>query len=150
MRPEPVHDDLDARIARAELAVIERDERIRRRTHAVVRRAKSDVARHAGTGLALGAGLAAFVWWLRRERRGQAAAEPAAAPVPPPAGPGLWETLARELGLSLTSLLPMIWPYMPRALRRHVQPQTAAAMLGVLAPFVARLLRRSPRPRAGA
>lgn len=151
MRPEPSHDDdLDARIARAELAVIERDERIRRRTDALVRRAKADVARHAGTGLVVGVGLAAFIWWMRRDRRAQAAAGPAAAPAPQPAGPSMWEMLARELGLSLSSVLPMLWPYVPRAVRRYLNPQTAGAVLSFLAPFIARLFRRSPRPNAGA
>jgi hypothetical protein len=151
MRPEPGHDeDLDARIARAELAVIERDERIRRRTDALVRRAKADVARHAGTGLAVGVGLAALIWWIRRDRRAQAAAAPAAVPAPQPAGPGVWEMLARELGLSLSTVVPLLWPYVPRTVRRYLNPQTAGAMLSLLAPFIARLFRRSPRPDAGA
>ena len=98
----------------------------------------------------VGVGLAAFIWWMRRDRRAQAAAGLAAAPPPQPAGPSMWEMLARELGLSLSSVLPMLWPYVPRAVRRYVNPQTAGAVLSFLAPFIARLFRRSPGPSAGA
>jgi hypothetical protein len=61
----------------------------------------------------------------------------------------MWEMLARELGLSLSTVLPMLWPYVPQAVRRYVNPQTAGAVLSLLAPFIARLFRRSPRPSPG-
>jgi hypothetical protein len=147
MRREPKAggDDLDARIALAEFAVIQRDERIRRRAGSLATRVKADVARHAGTTVAVGAGLAVFVWWLRRGRRahGDEAVPPAPAMGPPE--PGWWEILARELGLSLTSVLPLLWPYVPRAVRRVVNPQTAGAVLSFLAPLAARVFRRRPR-----
>jgi len=128
--------------------VIARDERIRRRTDALVRRAKFDAARHAGTGLAVGLGLVGLLWWWRRHRREEAPAPGAAPQAAAAAGgePSLWEMIARELGLSLTSALPMVWPYMPRIVRRYLNPATAAAMLSVVAPLVTRLFRRGPRP----
>jgi uncharacterized iron-regulated membrane protein len=119
--------------------VIARDDRIRRRSRALVKRVQRGVVRHAGSGLAVAAGAGLVTWWLGRRRPG----EP---PAPPPAPPSESEHIAREAGLSIASLLPLVWPYMPKALRRSVTPGTASTVLAMVAPLAARLFRRRRRP----
>jgi hypothetical protein len=135
----PVSDiGLEAQIARAEQAVIARDDRIRHRTHLVVHRVRSGVVRHAGSGIAVAAGTVLLSWLLgRRMPR---------APAPPPSEA---EGIAREAGFSLASLLPLIWPLMPHALRRRVTPAMASTAIAFASPLVARLFRfrRAPRRR---
>ncbi len=138
---------LDDQIALAEQAVIRRDERIRRRTDALVRRAKSNVLRHAGGGLLVGVAGVALAWWLNRRRAAEAPAAPTpaeAAEAAAKASEHSGEHFAREAGLSLAALLPLIWPYMPHVLRRSVSPGTASTVLSVLSPMIARLFRRRP------
>jgi len=140
----PITDlSLDVQIARAEEAVIVRDSRIRRRTDALVQRVKSDALRHAGGGLAVGVGAVALAWWLNRRK--PAAAATAA---PPAARPAEGEHLLRDAGLSLAGLLPLIWPLMPRSLRRSVSPRTAGTLLTFATPLVAGLFKRKPRQPA--
>ena len=136
--------DLDAEIARAELAVIARDRRIRQRTDALVTRVKHDAVRHAGGGALLGLGTVALTWWLNRlARKNAPAPPPAAAPATEP--PSTFEHLFRDAGLTLAGLLAMIWPMLPRTWRRMVTPNTASAVLTFIAPLLGRLLRRKPR-----
>ena len=136
--------DLDAEIARAELAVIARERRIRRRADAVVVRVKHEAIKHAGGGLLLGVGTIALTWWLNRlARKNAPPPQPAAAPAPPP--PSTFEHLFRDAGLTLAGLLPVLWPLMPRAWRRVVSANTAGTLLTFLAPLLGRLFRRKPR-----
>jgi len=136
--------DLDAQIARAELAVIARERRIRRRTDAVVVRVKREAIKHAGGGALLGVGTIALTWWLNRLARKNAPPRaPAAAPAPPP--PSTFEHLLRDACLTLAGLLPVLWPMMPRAWRRTVSASTAGTVLTFLAPLLGRLFRRKPR-----
>ncbi len=128
--------DLEAQIVLAEAAVIRRDERIRRRARSLVRRTKREAVRHAGSGIAVAVGAGLVTWWLGRRKPNQP--EPAA---PPPAASGA-EHFAREAGLSIASLLPLVWPYLPRGLRRNVTPGTASTVLAIVAPLFARLFRR--------
>ena len=139
--PEP---DLDAQIARAEQAVIARDQRIARRTGALVARVRHDAVRHAGGGLALGLGTVALTWWLKRlSRRNAPAPEPTAAA--PQEAPPTFEHLFRDAGITLAGLLPVVWPMLPRAWRRHVTPGTASTLLTFIAPLLGRLFRRKAR-----
>jgi len=136
--------DLDAEIARAELAVIARERRIRRRADAVVVRVKHEAIKHAGGGLLLGVGTIALTWWLNRlARKNAPPPQPAAAPAPPP--PSTFEHLFRDAGLTLAGLLPVLWPLMPRAWRRVVSANTAGTVLTFVAPLLGRLFRRKPR-----
>jgi hypothetical protein len=141
----PVTDlDLEAQIVRAEMAVIARDARIRRRTDVLVHRIRHDALRHAGSGLLVGLGTLALTWWLnRRNPRAPAAAAPQ-----PAAGPSEAESLLRDAGLSLAGLLPLIWPMLPRSLRRNITPGTAGTFLTLLSPLIARLFRRKPKEPA--
>ena len=126
--------DLEARIVLAEQAVIARDERIRRRSRMIVHRVQDGVLRHAGSGIVVAAGTVVLSWLLgRRMPR-------APAPAPTPA-----EGLARDAGFSLASLLPLVWPLMPRAVRRRVTPAMASTVIAFAAPWVARLFRRRRR-----
>jgi len=134
--------DLDAEIARAELAVIARERRIRRRADAVVVRVKHEAIKHAGGGALLGLGTIALTWWLNRHAR-KNAPPPAAAPAPPP--PSTFEHLFRDAALTLAGLLPVLWPLVPRAWRRSVSANTAGTVLTFIAPLLGRLLRRKPR-----
>ncbi|MET0382534.1 MAG: hypothetical protein ABW032_03840 [Burkholderiaceae bacterium] len=130
--------DLDMQIALAEQAVIERDERIRRRADTVVRRVKSNVLRHTGGGLLAGAATVLLAWWFKR--RGAAAAPPGRHPAA--GAPSEGEHLARDAGLSLAGLLPLIWPFMPHAVRRSVTPGTVGSVLAFISPLISRLFRR--------
>ncbi len=134
---------LDEQIALAEAAVIRRDERIRKRTDALVRRVKSNTLRHAGGGLVIGIAGVALAWWLNR-RKGPASAPAPEAAAAPAGEHSTGEHLAREAGLSLAALLPLIWPYMPHSVRKTVTPGTASTLLGFVSPWIARLFRRRP------
>jgi hypothetical protein len=137
----PVTDrDLEAQIVAAEAAVIRRDERIRRRAHSLVHRTRREIVRHAGSGLAVAAGAGLVTWWLGRRHPHQPAPN-----APPPDKPTIGEHFVREAGLSIASLLPLLWPYLPRNVRRTVTPGTASSVLAVVAPLFARLFRRRRR-----
>lgn len=134
---------LDEQIALAEMQVVARDARIRRRTGALVSRAKHEALRHAGGGLLLGIGTVALTWWLNRLGRKNA-------PPPAPAAasaeaPSTFEHLFRDVSLTLAGLLPMLWPMLPRTWRRSVTPGTASTVLTFLAPLLGRLFRRKQR-----
>lgn len=134
----PVTDlDLEAQIVRAERAVIARDARIRLRADAIAHRVRHDVKRHAGGGIAVGLATLALGWWLKRRH-------PAAAPAAP-AADAQSSHLARDAGLSLATLLPLIWPLLPPSWRRRVTPATASTVVSFVTPWLARLLRRGPK-----
>jgi hypothetical protein len=133
---------LDEQIALAEMQVIARDARIRRRTDLLVRRVKHEAIKHAGGGVLLGLGTIALTWWLNRlARRNAPAPEAAAAPAEPP---HTFEHLFRDAGITLAGLLPLLWPMLPRAWRRGVTPGTASTVLTFIAPLLGRLFRRKP------
>jgi hypothetical protein len=130
--------DLDTRIALAEQALVEREARIRRRTRTIASRVEKGVLRHAGSGIFVAAGTLVLAWILGRR---------APAPVPP-RRPTEAEGLARDTGLSLATLLPVIWPLMPRPLRARVTPAMASTALAFATPLIAHLFgRRRRRPR---
>ena len=133
---------LDEQIALAEAAVIRRDARIRRRTDSLVRRVKTDALRHAGGGLLIGIAGVALAWWFRRRKAPAGAPAPDSAGAAAPSEPSTGEHIAREAGLSLVALLPLIWPYMPNTIRKSVTPGTAGTILGFAGPIIARLFRR--------
>jgi len=135
---------LDEQIALAEMQVIARDARIRRRTDALVSRAKHEALKHAGGGLLLGIGTVALTWWLNRlSRKNAPPPAPAAASSGEP--PHTFEHLFRDVSLTLAGLLPMLWPMLPRAWRRIVTPGTASTLLTFLAPLLGKLFRRKQR-----
>ena len=136
----PIADlDLEAQIVLAEQAVIARDERIRRRSRMIVRRVHDGALRHAGSGIAVAAGTIVLTWLVGRRFPRTAA---------PAAPPSEAEGIARDAGFSLASLLPLVWPMMPRNVRRHVTPTMASTAIAFAAPLVGRLFRRTrPTPR---
>ena len=136
--------DLDTQIALAEQAVIARDRRIRRRTDMVVRRVRTQALKHAGGGLLLGLGTFALTWWINRQNR-RNAPPPAPAAAPEAAPHSSFEHLFRDAGLTIASLLPLVWPMLPRAWRRNVTPGTASTVLTFIAPLLGKLFRRKPR-----
>ena len=144
-KPAPlVKLDLEAEIALAELAVIARDQRIRRRAESVVNRVKRETVKHAGGGLLLGVGTVALTWWLNRlSRRNAPPPQPAATPEAEPHSS--FEHLFRDAGLTLAGLLPLVWPMLPRSWRRAVTPGTASTLLTFIAPLLGKLFRRKPR-----
>ena len=143
----PVTDlDLEAQIALAEQAVIARDSRIRRNFGQVTHRVKREAIKHAGGGLLVALATLGLAWWMnRRNPPAQAAAA-----APPPEAPSPFEHLLREAGLSLAGMLPLLWPMLPRGLRRHVSPGTASTLLTFLAPWLGRIFRRRRRSQAQA
>ena len=137
--------DLEAEIARAEQAVIARDLRIRYRAETIVHRARREVVRHAGAGLAVGIGTIILTWWLNRlSHKNDPPPQAAAAPEAPHF---TFEGLFRDAGILLASLLPMLWPMLPRGWRRTVSPGTAGTVVTWLAPLVGKLFRRKPKVR---
>lgn len=143
-RLPPPEMSLDEQIVLAEMQVIARDARIRRRTDLLVRRVKHEAIRHAGGGALLGLGAVALTWWLNRlSRRNAPPPQPAAAPQEPPHN---FEHLFRDAGITLAGLLPMLWPMLPRHWRRMVTPGTASTVLTFIAPLLGRLFRRKERP----
>lgn len=133
---------LDDQIALAEQAVIARDLRIRRRADALVHHVKRETLKHAGGGLLLGALTIGLTWWFNRSTRKNAPPPPAAAPQEESHS---FEHLFRDASITLASLLPMLWPMLPRTWRRVVSPGTASTLLTFLAPIIGKLLRRKPR-----
>jgi len=133
---------LDEQIAMAERAVIARDLRIRRRTDALVRHVKHEAIKHAGGGLLLGLGTVALTWWLGHLSRKNA---PPPAPAAKEQAHSSFEHLFRDAGVILASLLPMLWPMLPKSWRRGVTPNTAGTFLTFLAPILGKLFRRKPR-----
>jgi uncharacterized protein YjeT (DUF2065 family) len=135
---------LDEQIALAEMQVIARDARIRRRTDLLVRRVRREAIRHAGGGALLGLGAVALTWWLNRlSRRNAEPAESAATAQEQPSH--TFEHLFRDAGITLAGLLPMLWPMLPRHWRRMVTPGTASTLLTFIAPLLGRLFRRRQR-----
>ena len=133
-------DALQARIALAEQAVIARDERIRGRARDIADRLQGSALRNAGVGAAAGAGALLLSWLLGRRHGPAPAARPEARA----------EECAREAGLSLAGLLPLVWPFMPRKVRASVTPGLASAVLAILAPLAGRLFgRRAASRRRG-
>jgi len=144
--PTPAEEpSLDEQIAMAERAVIARDLRIRRRTDALVRHVRHEAIKHAGGGLLLGLGTVALTWWLGHLGR-KNAPPPAEASKAPPEHT-TFEHLFRDAGVLLASLLPLLWPLLPRGWRRGVTPNTAGTVLTFLAPILGKLFRRKPRER---
>jgi len=137
--------DLEAEIARAEQAVIARDLRIRYRAETIVHRAKREVVRHAGAGLAVGIGTVILTWWLNHlSHKNDPPPQAAAAQEP---SHFTFEGLFRDAAILLASLLPMVWPMLPRGWRRTVSPGTAGTVVTWLAPLVGKLFRRKPKVR---
>jgi hypothetical protein len=126
--------DLEAKISLAEQAVIARDERIRRRGALIVHRVQDSVLKHAGAGVAAVAGGLLLTWLLGRRGGGR------------PARPEPAEGLAREAGFSLAGLLPLVWPLIPRKVRRGVTPGMASTMLALVTPVLSWALGRRRRP----
>ena len=136
--------DLETQIALAEQAVIARDRRIRQRTDMVVRRVKTQALKQAGGGLLLGLVTVGLTWWFNRQSRRNAPPPEQAAAAPQPES-HTFEHLFRDASVTLASLLPMLWPMLPRGWRRSVTPGTASTVLTFLAPLLGKLFRRKPR-----
>ena len=142
-KPPHVDKDLDDQIALAERAVIARDARIRHRTDVLAHRIKRTALKNAGGGAVLGLATMGLTWWLNRRRP-----DPAPAAAPEPGHAHTYEHLFRDAAFTLGGLLPILWPMLPRGLRRSVSPGTAGTLLSFLAPLVGRLLRRKPKAPA--
>jgi hypothetical protein len=139
--PPPVAEmSLDEQIALAEMQVIARDARIRHRTDVLARRIRHEAIKHAGGGALLGLATVGLSWWLNRMSRKNAPAPASTAAQQEP--PHTFEHLFRDASLTLTALLPMLWPMLPRTWRRVVTPGTASTVLTFIAPLLGRLFRR--------
>jgi apolipoprotein D and lipocalin family protein len=120
----PVPPDLATRIAQAEHAVVQRDQRIRSASREVVTRVERGVQRFLGPGLVASAATAALAGWGFLRRR-------------PVAAVGAAQGVAKTA--PWLTLLPVVWPWLPAPWRRSVSPGTAAAVLGVALPALGAL-----------
>ncbi|HEX4508663.1 MAG TPA: hypothetical protein VH328_01225 [Burkholderiaceae bacterium] len=127
--------DLEARIALAEQAVIERDERIRARAGLIMHRAQHGLLKHTGWGLGAAVGGLALTWFLSH-RAGRSGHH---------ARPDPMESVAREAGFSLAGLLPLIWPFLPGKVKKHVTPGMVSTLMAVATPLLSWALGRGLR-----
>lgn len=127
-------DDLDARIRRAELALIARDERLKvqvSRLNERFRRARDPARLAARWGVpAAGGALAVLAgWWVWRKRR------PAVDTSALHGGdhrPGDHHTRRRGAGgLGWLEMLALAWPMLPEAWRRRWGPTSTAALMNL-------------------
>ncbi len=129
----PVADDLDTRIDQAESAVVERDRRLLRRGREVITRIERGARHGVVRGLWGGAAALALAWLAPRPRR---------TPVPAHAAPA-----SSPLAASVPALIPLIWPLLPPAWRRRMNPATAAMVAAIGVPLLQGLLPRRPAPQ---
>lgn len=112
----PVQAGLDARIALAEKAVIERDRRVQRGAHEVARRLRANWPITLGLAFA-----AAFLLGrMVAPRRGNGARPASPLRASPGSDSPLWRTL------------PLLWPLLPKNLREKV-PSGTVALLSTIA-----------------
>jgi len=120
-------DDLDARIRRAEAAVIARDQRVKQQVAQLgqrVRRAREParwVVPVASGALALLAG-----WWLWRRLRPRPAP-----PAPAPASNTAGADTGRGHKLDWLELIALAWPFVPEAWKHRWGPTSTSAMMNV-------------------
>lgn len=127
-------DDLDARIRRAELALIARDERVKTqmaRLNERFRRARDPAHLMARWGVPVAGGALAVLagWWFWRKRRppGDASAQRASGH-----GEGSRHPRGRDgVGLSWLEILALAWPMLPEAWRRRWGPTSTAALMNL-------------------
>ncbi|MBA3596653.1 MAG: lipocalin family protein [Methylibium sp.] len=129
--------DLDEQIDAAELAVIDRDRRVRDRTQGAVRRVKA----HAGRSVAIGVGAVAGLFLLfrgakRGSRPGLARAGLGAAAL---AG------ATRRRPIMFTRLMTMAWPLLPVSLRQRISPQMLS-LVSIGLPLLAGLKATASAP----
>jgi len=114
-------------------------------TFAGYERVIADQLPYLATSFLVGIGTVILTWWLNHlshkndpPPQAVAAAEPAHF---------TFEGLFRDAGILLASLLPMLWPMLPRPWRRTVSPGTAGTVVTWIAPLLGRLFRRKPKVR---
>ncbi len=136
------HLDLDTRIRLAEQRLITREEQLRSKLSALVKRVEHAVRPRRLLVPALGGALALLAaWWLWRHGAPRRAGAAFGAQHQqhhqqqhqhaPPGGP-LW-----------LRLLPFVWPLVPARWRGKISPATATAVVSVGLPLAERLLGRS-------
>lgn len=126
-------DDLDTRIDRAESAVVERDRRLLARGREVIRRVERGARHGVVRGLWGGAAALALAWLAPRRRRPL----PSAHAAPP----------ASALAVSVPALIPLLWPLLPPAWRRRMNPASAAMLAAIGVPLLQGLLPKRPAPQ---
>lgn len=138
--------ELEARIAEAEQAVAERDERLKRRFHEVADRLRSGASRGMLLGAAAGVGLWLGARLLRRPRR-RLPPVPRSAHAqgrPLPGGRRPARLAPRRPPLPWGRFLTFAWPLMPPSIRSRVNPRVITA-IGFLLPVVASLREASEK-----
>jgi len=123
----PEHEDLDARIRRAELDLIARDQRVRHQLTTLGERVQR--ARQPARWALPAAGAAALVlagWWLSRRGKRRVAAARADEAVPRRKG-----AIAAGGGLGLLQLLALAWPLLPESWRARWGPSSTAALFNL-------------------
>lgn len=126
---------LDEQIDAAERAVIDRDQRVRDRTHGAVQRIKAQ----AGRSVAIGVGAAAGLFLLLRSGRRRPGLARAGLGAAALAG------TSRRKPILLTRLMTMAWPMLPVSLRQRLSPQVMS-MISIGLPLLAGLKATASSP----
>jgi hypothetical protein len=138
----PSRPDLDAAIARAESAVIERDGRASGKGRLLMRevRRKSRLGARVLGGTAAGA----FVlgWAMARGRRRRLGEDNARGARRPR------DTGARLVDAPWATLVPLLWPLLPVRLRERVSPGMASFLTGIGLPLLARRMSKQAHEKA--
>lgn len=125
-------DELDARIRRAELALIARDERVKLQVAHLnqrFRRARDPARLAARWGVPAAGGALAMLagWWVWRKRRPADASRRHAGDH----GGGAHHGRGRDGGLGWLEMLALAWPMLPEAWRRRWGPTSTAALMNL-------------------
>jgi hypothetical protein len=143
--PQPPPElSLDERIRRAELRLIAREDRVKRRLDLFGHRMHDALQPRRYIAPAIGIAVASWALWMMMSRR---RVRPATAGATAHGHGRPWA--AALGGLPWVHLLPLVWPLLPTAWRARINPATAATVVSVGVPLVERLFApRAARRRA--
>jgi apolipoprotein D and lipocalin family protein len=133
--------NLDADILAAERRVVEADQRLRTRVHAVSERVRRPALPRGSLMAALALATIGVFGWALTRRRGPRADMAAMS-----RRDGSHQQARTPTTLPWTQLLALAWPLVPAAWRARVSPATAAGLASLALPLLGRVLGADERP----